>query len=177
MFSLESLVDLPLLWFGILAIAIFLYILLDGFDLGVGILFPYAPSDRCRDRMMNSVAPFWDGNETWLVLGGGGLLAAFPLAFAILMPATHLAKSTQIAERLRRAISRCTLPIIEGGLRFTVSVGVAQIADADNLTELRSRCERSLEAALEVGGNRTSVHDGRLCRFADDNEASLTVAG
>ncbi len=90
MFSLESFVDLPLLWFGILATAIFLYILLDGFDLGVGILFPYAPTDRCRDRMMNSIAPFWDGNETWLVLGGGGLLAAFPLAFVILMPALYL---------------------------------------------------------------------------------------
>ncbi len=90
MFSLESFVDLPMLWFGILATAIFLYILLDGFDLGVGILFPFAPTDRCRDRMMNSVAPFWDGNETWLVLGGGGLLAAFPLAFAILMPALYL---------------------------------------------------------------------------------------
>ena len=90
MFSLESFVDLPLLWFGILATAIFLYILLDGFDLGVGILFPFAPTDRCRDRMMNSVAPFWDGNETWLVLGGGSLLAAFPLAFAILMPALYI---------------------------------------------------------------------------------------
>ncbi len=90
MFNFESFVDLPLIWFGILAIAIFLYILLDGFDLGVGILFPFAPSDRCRDSMMNSVAPFWDGNETWLILGGGGLLAAFPLAFAILMPALYI---------------------------------------------------------------------------------------
>ena len=90
MFSFESFVDLPLIWFGILATAIFLYILLDGFDLGVGILFPFAPSDRCRDRMMNSIAPFWDGNETWLVLGGGGLLAAFPLAFVILMPALYI---------------------------------------------------------------------------------------
>ncbi len=90
MFSFESFVDLPLLWLAILAIAIFLYVLLDGFDLGVGILVPLAPTDRCRDRMMNSVAPFWDGNETWLVLGGGGLLAAFPLAFVILMPALYL---------------------------------------------------------------------------------------
>ena len=90
MFSFESFVDLPLLWFGIIAIAIFLYILLDGFDLGVGILFPFAPTDQCRDRMMNSIAPFWDGNETWLVLGGGGLLAAFPLAFVILMPALYI---------------------------------------------------------------------------------------
>jgi cytochrome d ubiquinol oxidase subunit II len=52
--------------------------------------FPFAPSDQCRDRMMNSIAPFWDGNETWLVLGGGGLFAAFPLAYAILMPAFYI---------------------------------------------------------------------------------------
>ena len=74
MFSFEGLVDLPLIWYGLIATAIFLYILLDGFDLGVGILFPFAPTERCRDRMMNSVAPFWDGNETWLVLGGGGIV-------------------------------------------------------------------------------------------------------
>jgi cytochrome d ubiquinol oxidase subunit II len=90
MFSLENVLDLPLIWYGLIATAIFLYVLLDGFDLGVGILFPFAPSDTCRDQMMNSIAPFWDGNETWLVLGGGGLLAAFPLAYAILMPAFYL---------------------------------------------------------------------------------------
>ena len=70
--------------------AIFLYVLLDGFDLGMGVLFPFAPTDQCRDRMMNSIAPFWDGNETWLVLGGGGLFAAFPLAYAVLMPALYI---------------------------------------------------------------------------------------
>jgi cytochrome d ubiquinol oxidase subunit II len=90
MFSFDAFVDLPLVWFGLIATAIFLYVLLDGFDLGVGILFPFAPSDQCRDRMMNSIAPFWDGNETWLVLGGGGLFAAFPLAYAILMPAFYI---------------------------------------------------------------------------------------
>ena len=90
MFSLEHLVDLPLVWYGLIIVAIFLYILLDGFDLGVGVLFPFAPSDQCRDRMMNSIAPFWDGNETWLVLGGGGLFAAFPLAYAVLMPALYI---------------------------------------------------------------------------------------
>lgn len=90
MFSLEGFVDLPLVWYGLIATAIFLYVLLDGFDLGVGILFPFAPSDSCRNRMMNSIAPFWDGNETWLVLGGGGLFAAFPLAYAILMPALYI---------------------------------------------------------------------------------------
>jgi len=83
-------VDLPLIWFALLFTALFLYVLLDGFDLGVGILFPFAPSDECRDRMMNSIAPFWDGNETWLVLSGGGLFAAFPLAYAILMPALYV---------------------------------------------------------------------------------------
>jgi cytochrome d ubiquinol oxidase subunit II len=82
--------DLPLIWFALLFTALFLYVLLDGFDLGVGILFPFAPSDECRDRMMNSIAPFWDGNETWLVLSGGGLFAAFPLAYAILMPAFYM---------------------------------------------------------------------------------------
>jgi len=90
MFSLESFMDLPLIWYGLISTAIFLYVLLDGFDLGIGILFPFAPSESCRNRMMNSIAPFWDGNETWLVLGGGGLFAAFPLAYAILMPALYL---------------------------------------------------------------------------------------
>jgi len=81
---------LPLIWAVIIAFAVFMYVVMDGFDLGVGILFRYAPSDADRDRMMNSVAPVWDGNETWLVLGGGGLLAAFPLAYAIILPALYL---------------------------------------------------------------------------------------
>ncbi|MDR3569475.1 MAG: cytochrome d ubiquinol oxidase subunit II [Syntrophobacteraceae bacterium] len=82
--------QIPLIWYCLLILALFLYVLLDGFDLGVGILFPFAPSDESRDLMMNSIAPFWDGNETWLVLSGGGLLAAFPLAYAILMPAFYM---------------------------------------------------------------------------------------
>lgn len=90
MFSLETIIDLPLVWCMLIITAIILYVILDGFDLGVGILFPFAPTDQCRDRMMNSIAPFWDGNETWLVLGGGGLFAAFPLAYAILMPALYI---------------------------------------------------------------------------------------
>ena len=90
MFSFESFLDLPLIWFGLIVLAVFLYVTLDGFDLGVGILFAFAPSEKYRDRMMNSIAPFWDGNETWLVLGGGGLFAAFPLAYAVLMPALYI---------------------------------------------------------------------------------------
>ncbi|MEO5701319.1 MAG: cytochrome d ubiquinol oxidase subunit II [Casimicrobiaceae bacterium] len=81
--------DLVPLWAAILAFAVFMYVLLDGFDLGVGILFPFAPGAKARDLMMDSVAPIWDGNETWLVLGGIGLLAAFPLAFAVIMPAVY----------------------------------------------------------------------------------------
>lgn len=82
--------DLPLIWGVLIATAVFLYAVLDGFDLGCGILFPFAPSDKCRNRIMNSIAPFWDGNETWLVLGGGGLFVAFPVAYAILLPAFYL---------------------------------------------------------------------------------------
>lgn len=82
--------DLPLIWGLLIATAVFLYVVLDGFDLGCGILFPFAPSDKCRSRIMNSIAPFWDGNETWLVLGGGGLFVAFPVAYAILLPALYL---------------------------------------------------------------------------------------
>ena len=81
--------DLPVLWAFILAFAVFAYVVLDGFDLGIGILFPMLERGRQRDQAMNSVAPVWDGNETWLVLGGGGLMAAFPLAYAIIMPAVY----------------------------------------------------------------------------------------
>lgn len=81
--------DLVPLWTVVLAIAVFMYVLLDGFDLGVGILFPFAPDDESRSLMMNSVAPIWDGNETWLVLGSMGLFAAFPTAFAIIMSALY----------------------------------------------------------------------------------------
>ena len=90
MFNIGGIVDLALIWYGLILTAVILYVILDGFDLGVGVLFPFAPTDRCRDRMVNSIAPFWDGNETWLVLGGGGLFAAFPLAYAILMPALYI---------------------------------------------------------------------------------------
>jgi len=81
--------DLPLIWAAILAIAVMMYVMLDGFDLGVGILFPFTGSPAERDLMMASVAPVWDGNETWLVLGGGGLFAAFPFAYAALLPALY----------------------------------------------------------------------------------------
>jgi cytochrome d ubiquinol oxidase subunit II len=82
-------IDLTLIWAAIIAFAVFAYVLMDGFDLGIGILFPVFAVGEERDQAMNSIAPVWDGNETWLVLGGGGLLAAFPLAYAIILPATY----------------------------------------------------------------------------------------
>ena len=81
--------DFVPLWTLILGLAVFFYVLLDGFDLGVGILYNFAPDTAARNLLMNSIAPIWDGNETWLVLGGIGLLAAFPLAFAIILPAVY----------------------------------------------------------------------------------------
>ena len=81
---------LPVIWAAIIGLAVAMYVILDGFDLGIGILFPFAETDRERDQMMNSVAPFWDGNETWLVLGGAGMMVAFPLAYSIILPALYL---------------------------------------------------------------------------------------
>jgi len=82
-------IDLVPIWTLLIGLGVFLYVLLDGFDLGVGILYAFARDRAQRNLMMNSVAPIWDGNETWLVFGGTGLLAAFPLAFAIIMPAVY----------------------------------------------------------------------------------------
>lgn len=81
--------DLPFIWAGIIATAVLLYVILDGFDLGIGILFPFVKEKANRDVMMNSVAPVWDGNETWLILGGGGLFAVFPLGYGIIMSALY----------------------------------------------------------------------------------------
>lgn len=81
--------DLTVIWALLLAFSVYVYVVLDGFDLGIGILYPFFREKKDRDLMMNSVAPVWDGNETWLVLGGGGLFAAFPLAYAIILPALY----------------------------------------------------------------------------------------
>lgn len=98
--------DYALIWAILIAVAVFAYVALDGFDLGVAMLFPWFRKESHRDIMMNTVAPVWDGNETWLVLGGGGLLAVFPLAYAVLMPALYM--------RLLRccwALSSAALPL------------------------------------------------------------------
>jgi len=97
--------DLPLIWALLIAVAIFVYIVLDGFDLGVGILFPAVWGKAERDVMVNSVAPVWDGNETWLVLGGGGLFAVFPLAYATLLPALYVPLTTMLLALIFRGVA------------------------------------------------------------------------
>ncbi len=81
---------LPVLWFGVIGFGVLMYVLLDGFVLGLGILAPFAQDEHQLDHMMNTAAPIWDGNETWLVLGGAGLLAAFPKAYALLLSTLYL---------------------------------------------------------------------------------------
>lgn len=97
--------DLAFIWAGLIAFAVLTYVVLDGFDLGIGILFPFARSEHDRDMMMNSVAPVWDGNETWLVLGGGGLFAVFPLAYAVIMPALYMPITLMLLGLVFRGVS------------------------------------------------------------------------
>src|ERR1700743_3374688 len=81
---------LPVVWAGIIALAVFFYVLLDGFDLGIGILFLTRKEEHDRDLIMNTIAPVWDGNETWLIIGGAGLMGTFPLAYSVILPALYL---------------------------------------------------------------------------------------
>ncbi len=96
---------LPVIWAILIATAVLLYVILDGFDLGIGILFPTTRDEGERDQMMNSIAPFWDGNETWLVLGGGGLWVAFPKAYAVIMPAFYLPVIVMLLSLIFRGVS------------------------------------------------------------------------
>ncbi|WP_425410481.1 cytochrome d ubiquinol oxidase subunit II [Hyphococcus sp.] len=97
--------DLPLIWSVLIATAVMLYVLLDGFDLGVGILTVFADDEAERSLLTSTIEPVWDGNETWLVLGGGGLFAAFPLAYAILMPAFYLPVLVMLAALIFRGVA------------------------------------------------------------------------
>ncbi len=83
-------IDYAMIWAGLIAFAVLAYIILDGFDLGIGILFPLIKSTTDKETAMNTIAPVWDGNETWLVLGGGGLFAVFPLAYSVILPALYM---------------------------------------------------------------------------------------
>jgi cytochrome d ubiquinol oxidase subunit II len=96
---------LPPIWAAIIGTAVAMYVILDGFDLGIGILFPFASGETERDQMMRSIAPFWDGNETWLVLGGAGLFVAFPRAYAVVMPAFYLPVIVMLLSLVFRGIA------------------------------------------------------------------------
>lgn len=105
MSEFAAMIDLPLVWAGVLAFAVFLYVVLDGFDLGIGVLFPLGHDDDERGLMMNTVAPVWDGNETWLVLGGGGLMAAFPAAYAAIIPAVYMPVGFMLTALIFRGVA------------------------------------------------------------------------
>ena len=98
-------IDLPLIWAGIIVFGLMMYVVMDGFDLGIGILFPFIPGRDDRDVMVNTVAPVWDGNETWLVLGGAGLLAAFPQAYATILSALYLPLMLMLAGLIWRGVA------------------------------------------------------------------------
>lgn len=97
--------DLPLIWAILIAVAVMMYALLDGMDLGVGMLSAFAKDDEERNMMSATIEPVWDGNETWLILGGGGLFAAFPLAYAIIMPAVYLPVLVMLAALIFRGVA------------------------------------------------------------------------
>ncbi|MBR0968185.1 cytochrome d ubiquinol oxidase subunit II [Bradyrhizobium diazoefficiens] len=130
-------VDLATVWAFIIAFAVFVYVVMDGFDLGLGMLFPLFPAKADRDVIMNTVAPVWDGNETWLVLGGGGLMAAFPLAYAVLMPALYTPMIAMLIGLVFRGVAfefrwrttaarnRWDIAFAAGSLLATLAQGIA----------------------------------------------------
>lgn len=98
-------IDLPLVWALIIAFGLMMYVIMDGFDLGIGILFPFVKSRQERDVMVNTVAPVWDGNETWLVMGGAGLMAAFPLAYAVILSALYIPLALMLLGLIWRGVA------------------------------------------------------------------------
>jgi cytochrome bd ubiquinol oxidase subunit II len=134
---MTGIADIATIWAFIIAFAVFVYVVMDGFDLGLGMLFPLFPSKADRDVIMNSVAPVWDGNETWLVLGGGGMMAAFPLAYAVLMPALYTPMIAMLVGLVFRGVAfefrwrtqstrnRWDIAFAGGSLLATLAQGVA----------------------------------------------------
>jgi len=98
-------IELSFIWAIIIAFAVLTYVILDGFDLGIGILFPFVKTEHNKSVAMNSIAPVWDGNETWLVLGGGGLFAVFPLAYAVIMPALYMPITLMLLALIFRGVA------------------------------------------------------------------------
>lgn len=98
-------IDLPIIWAVIIAFGLMMYVVMDGFDLGIGLLFPFVPARNDRDSMVNTVAPVWDGNETWLAFGGAALLAAFPLAYSVLLSALYIPIILMLAGLIWRGVA------------------------------------------------------------------------
>src|SRR5258706_12562676 len=98
-------IDLPIVWALIIGFGLMMYVVMDGFDLGIGILLPFVRSIEDRDTMVNTVAPVWDGNETWVVLGGASLLAAFPMAYAVLLSALYIPIVLMLAALIWRGVA------------------------------------------------------------------------
>jgi hypothetical protein len=117
--------DYAFIWAGLIAFAVLAYVVMDGFDLGIGILFPFVKGEKNRDLMMNSVAPVWDGNETWLVLGGGGLFAVFPLAYAIVMPALYIPIIIMLLALVFRGVA-FEFPLEDTARAVSVGLGVCR---------------------------------------------------
>ncbi|HRE44656.1 MAG TPA: cytochrome d ubiquinol oxidase subunit II [Terricaulis sp.] len=164
MFGLE----LSAIWAVLIAVAVFLYVALDGFDLGVGILFPFAKDARERDQMQASIAPVWDGNETWLVLGGGGLFAAFPKAYAALMPALYAPIILMLLALIFRGVAFefrhhargqgkrwWTIAFAGGSITATIArLGAGRLYSGREHRErrVRRRIARLADAVLAAGG-------------------------
>ncbi|WP_395666820.1 cytochrome d ubiquinol oxidase subunit II [Methylocella sp.] len=98
-------IDLPLLWAAIIGFGLMMYVVMDGFDLGIGVLYPFVKGHDERDAIVNSVAPVWDGNETWLVLGGAGLLAAFPIVYSFVLSALYIPLAFMLAGLILRGVA------------------------------------------------------------------------
>src|SRR3974377_1938790 len=98
-------IDLPLIWAIIIAFGLMMYVIMDGFDLGIGILFPFVRDREDRDTMVNTAEPVWDGNETWVGVGGAALLAAFPLAYSVILSALYLPLALMLAGLIWRGVA------------------------------------------------------------------------
>ena len=139
-------IDLPLIWFIIIVFSIMMYVVMDGFDLGIGLLYPMVRDDHDRDVMMNTVAPVWDGNETWLVMGGAGLFGAFPLAYSVILDALAIPLTMMLIGLIFRGVAfefrfKATvshrpfwdLSFIGGSLLATFSQGIVLGAFLDGI--------------------------------------------
>jgi Cytochrome bd terminal oxidase subunit II len=151
-----ALLDLVPIWATIIALGIFLYVLLDGFDLGVGMLYGLAAEEH-RTTIMNTAAPIWDGNETWLILGGVALFAVFPLAFAIIIPALYF----PVLLMLWRWYSEAwPLSSGSGSPGFTTSGPTDFVSALVSPPSLKGRCSERLFKALRSMGVTSSAHHG-----------------